>query len=232
MIESDLNPMVRPRKLSIKLLLVVPLMAVLCVGAIACGSSDPSLRTSVQSASVPHEERGEARLKREVLAARTGDVNGDGDNDGDPGYDSDDDSTRHYGQRANAAQTRVVTRIVKQYFGAAEAGDGAAGCALLYARLARLPHIGKLVPHDYDPAPPSTLARSKGCAAFLSRLFKDSRGQLSLLEIPSLKVREVRIDGIHALAILAFKTAPERYITLEREGAAWKIDGLLDSAIL
>ena len=64
-------------------------------------------------------------------------VNGDKDNDvGLTAGDDTNSSALNYAHAASAADRRAVTALIKRYYAAATAGDGATACSMLYITLA------------------------------------------------------------------------------------------------
>jgi hypothetical protein len=150
----------------------------------------------------------------------------DGDGDGDvsehAAESADNDSVLGFGHEATAAEKSAVTAVVKRYFAAAAAEQGARACGLLISTLA------EAEPEDYaeTPGAPPYL-HGKTCAASMTSLFKHFHPELAL-EQPRLTVTSVRLIVHHGYAVLHFKGLPARSILIVREGHIWKIDGLLD----
>jgi hypothetical protein len=168
---------------------------------------------------------------------REGDADGDNnaDNDNDPSldylpldyrlgedshyHDADDKGITLYGHAASMAVRRKITALVKQYYGAAVAGDGRGACAMLVKSLA------KAVPVDYGEDGPSYLRSGKTCAAVMALLFEHLHAQLAA---PN-GVTGVRIAGQQAYALLGSTALPPSYIIMQRESGAWRIAQLLGS---
>jgi hypothetical protein len=152
----------------------------------------------------------------------------DADKDNDVGAAEDDKSNNSvldFAQPASASEKQAITTLVKRYYAAALAGDGAKACTLLYSTLA------EAVPEDYGQSPPGQpYMRGTTCPAVVTLLFKHFHSQLAA-EVPVLKVSRVRLDEHHGLAVLSFAKLPERQISVAREGHIWKIEALLDSEL-
>jgi hypothetical protein len=205
-------------------LLALPAIVLSIVGVGACGGAG-------KSAGSPSQAAAGAAATSAPDAAR-GYFKGDGDDDEVAGSgDGDDYLTRAYGHSAIAADGRAVTALVERYYAAAVAGDGATACSLVDSSIVRSPeNLIKALPAEYAPASGSAVFRGKSCAQVAAVLFELDRQRLVAL-VPTLQVTSVRVEGVHGLALLGFKAAPERRIAVEREGGTWKIGALLDSLI-
>lgn len=153
------------------------------------------------------------------------DRDNDSDNPTHNYYDSDDDAERRYGHAASAPVRRVVTALVKRYFAAAIARDGASACTMIY------PAIANSIPETLGgSAGPPDLRGSKTCPEIMTKLFEQNHAQLSVYA-RLLQIDAVRVDGKRALTILRFKGLPARQIAAELEHGVWTIEGLLDSEL-
>jgi hypothetical protein len=187
--------------------LLAPLAVVLLsTGAFACGGTNKNTG-STPSTTAPNG----------VSPVR----NLEDDNDGD----NDNELVRSFAPEASAADTRTVTALVKRYYAAAYADDGATACSLLYTPLA------KVIANEYGHSPDTQALHGKTCAAVLSKLFKQEHRRLAA-EVAIMKVSTVRVSGNNGLVMLYFSgTRPERYFAVEREGGIWKMDTLLDNRL-
>lgn len=152
-----------------------------------------------------------------------------GDDDREPGT-SDDQLVRKYGRAAPPADRLAIAALARRYLVAALGEDAAEGCRLLAASVVSEARRASEVPHEY--ASPGAMPGSS-CAAYAARLFKLNHQQLGLADVSSLKVAIVRVnhDATLGLAVLAFKTTPERQLTVLREAGHWKMASLLDEDI-
>ncbi len=193
--------------------LALPATVLLSLTAIACGASQPTQSTT------PRAHRAT------VSTAQPG---GYSKNDGDEDFDdtrqyhgspANDDLAllASYGPRASPAVARAVTSLVKRYYAASAAGNGAAACALLTANLA-----GGLATGQGQTGQ----GENHTCAATISLLLAQQHQQLLSENVATMTVTAVHVKGNLGLAVLAFKTTPESEIVLEREGHTWKIDAL------
>ncbi len=153
----------------------------------------------------------------------------DSDHDNDlsaaEGDDRNNNSTLDFGHEADAAETRTITALIKRYYAAAYAENGAQACSMLYSTLE------EAVPEDYGQSPPGPHYMSgTSCPAVLTLLFKHFHPQLAL-EYPKLAVARVRLVEHHGIVILRFGALPERQISVAREGHVWRLDELLDDEV-
>lgn len=99
----------------------------------------------------------------------------DSDRDNDIGAPGDDtnNSVLHFGHAANATDTQAITTLIKRYYTAALAENGAKACSMMYSTLA------ESVPEDYGQSPPGEpYMRGTTCPAVLKLLFKHEHLQL------------------------------------------------------
>jgi hypothetical protein len=211
-----------------KLLLTLPAVVLLGVGATACGgvgkgpvsASQSSSNAAVAGSAVVRT----ASSATPVQPSPKKDSDGDGDNLTNSFYDTDDKAILAYGHAASAAEVQAVTAVVKRYYAAASAGDGATACSLIYSILA------ESIAEDYGRPPGPPALRGKTCAVVMSKLFKQRHQQLTA-DVFTLKVTGVRVDGKRGSALLSFRRMPDRHILVHRERGAWKIYTLLDAGL-
>lgn len=212
----------------------------------ACGDTgEPKRQMSVHGAARAYSERGSSPTTSRAYgdydeddyarSARGSDADNDDiaghrdqDNDADSnagGYrDSDDAVISAYGREATLAVRLAVASLVKRYYAAAAAGDGALGCSLIY------PVMEKTIAPDLGRPPGPAYLRGGSCAAVMSKLFVRDRTQLKAFN-STLKVGAVRVEHGRGFALLGFGGPPERQIAVRRDGRDWKIDALLDSEL-
>jgi hypothetical protein len=146
--------------------------------------------------------------------------NNDRDNDGD--HNNDDGWILHYGHTANPSDRRTSVALLKRYFAAAAAKDGATGCSSLVPFIA-----ASVVENDGHSAG----LIGKTCAVVMTKLFK-MHHKLLAEKNATLRVMDVRVLGDKALAILDFPAIPEmRQIAERRVGNTWKLLDLLDGIL-
>jgi hypothetical protein len=136
-------------------------------------------------------------------------------------YPHGDNSIQTFGKESGEADKQAVTTVVKRYYAAVAAGDGAGACALLSSGISKsiVQSLGR-----------SAALREKGCPGILSLLFKHRPGQAGA-SLAVVDVTGVRVKGNRGFALLRSKTMPSGEITIYREGGAWKIGSLIGSAL-
>jgi hypothetical protein len=148
----------------------------------------------------------------------------DGDKDGDFGS-PDIDRPLNFGHAAGEPDRKMIATLVKRYYAAALAGDGAKACSMMYSTLA------EATPEDYAvPGGPEYLQGAKTCQAVTSRLFRHFHAQLKV-EVPKLQVSRVLLKERQGMVLLSFAALPRREIPVNREEHAWKIAALLDGEL-
>lgn len=148
-----------------------------------------------------------------------GDPDGNADSDNDNptpnSYrlpDSDDAQIFSYGHPAGAGEKQAITRVVKRYYAAAEAGNSSVGCSLL------LPSLERLVPSEYGGgAGPAYLRGGKTCQAILSKVFARLHEHLTA----GVDVFSVRVAGNEAQVVLSSSKLRASYLKLQRQGDSW-----------
>jgi hypothetical protein len=207
--------------------------ALFCLGAVACGSAGKVHRSTSHTVTVSSLGSLTGDYDNDdYTVAHTGDGDSDDnhrpkdrDNDTDNKsgsyYDADDNVVRRYGHAADAVDEQAITALVKRYFAAAVAHDGAAGCSMILSTIARS------IPEDIGRPPGEPYLRGDTCAAVLSKVFTLNSKQLGAYAA-ALEITGVRVDRDQGMAVLGFKTLPGREIPLAREAGTWKIAGLLD----
>jgi hypothetical protein len=142
----------------------------------------------------------------------------DNDNDGDNGADD-----INWGRAATPAEKRAVTAVVKAFYRAGMAKDGARACKQMYSLFA------EEVPEVYGEPPGAPELRGSTCAAVMTKVFELHRREL-LADAPVLEVTRVRIKRLRALAFLRTPGAA-RDIPVHSEHGEWKVDALFDSGL-
>ena len=175
-------------------------MVLLSIGATACGRAN---RTSESAGLV-------SRASSNATGPETSDA------EEDRSHADSDDRVLHFGQVASAPDRRAVTMLLKGYYAAAAAGDGAAGCSLLYSTIA-----GTVV-EDYGRSPGPPALRGKSCAVVISKLFMQHRRQLAA-QVATMQLTGVRVKNDQGLAFLNFGGLTNRYMPVHREGGIWKV---------
>lgn len=210
------------------LLALVPI-ALLSVCIVACGGASQTTGSTSRASSDGSAAAGSASATASHGAVQTTDyaqADSDKDNDSGPEDDKSNNGVLDYGHPASAVDARAVTALVKRYYAAAIAENGAKACEMLYSI------FSEAIAEDYgqNSPGPAYLHAGKTCSQVMSLLFKHLHSQLRV-ELPKLKVARVRLNGHHGLALLSFGTMPERQISVAREGHAWKVESLIDSEL-
>lgn len=141
------------------------------------------------------------------------------DRDNDSDNNNDDYG---YGHAASTTDRQAIASVVKTYYTAAAAGDGAKGCSLMYSLFA------EEIPEVYGEPPGPPWLRGTTCPAVMSKVFKRRRRQM-IIDHTTLRVTAVRVKRLRALVMLSFDNMPQRDILVHREHHAWKVDNLLDT---
>jgi hypothetical protein len=186
--------------------------AALGLGVASCGGSGGAVAPRAPSSAAGAG----SRTIRSDFSTR----DNDRDNDGD--HNDDDSGVLYYGRAADAADRNASIALVRRYFAAAAAEDGATACSLL------VPFIAESVVEDDGRSPG---LRGGTCAAVMSKLFR-RRHRLLALKNDTLRVLEVRVAGGKALAVLDFPSIPEvRQLVERRVGGRWRLLVLLDGIL-
>lgn len=225
-------------------------LTLLALGATACGggtertSSSPARVASARHGSSSrlyprhavgdydtddYEARGDADDDDSV-----GRLDRDGDIDGEDGTesetethgfsDSDDFDLSEYRHSASVVEARAVATLVRRYLSAAAAADGRQACSMV------LPNIARAVTPTLAGVGEPPYSKGKTCAEVLSKIFRFYHAQLAA-EAHVLRVAKLRTEGEKGLAVLTARPVtafPIRVMAVQRYGAAWKIDGVLD----
>lgn len=180
-----------------------------------------------------HGARGGLTGQRLAPAARSVEVarsyrNDDGDVDDEGGKDDaahipDDYRITKYGRPADAADRLRISALVRRYSAAAAATDGGTACRLMGRRLADAPGRNATLPENpWEWTPRVYAARGERCLPVAVRVFRADRSTF-VKQGEQIEVSALRTHGSHGLAILSFKTMPERWMPVVREGGGWKI---------
>lgn len=220
----------------------------LMLGSGACGGMNASgIRSSAESSSVLRASNTATmptvtsripqgqHVRGDGDADNPSDIDGNGDSDsvagGGPDNDSDgptpasyafpdgdDRPVFAYGRRPTAKAARAITGVVRDYYAAASAQDGAQACPLLLASIARA------AAQEYGrPGGPQYLRGATTCQAVLSMLFRHFHAELA----GAVNVVAIRLRGGSAQVVLSSRTLRASSVVVNREGRAWKIVGLL-----
>jgi hypothetical protein len=193
---------------------------VLGLGLAACGGSNGDAASQTASNHAPSHRTKANGSASTATATNFSTRNNDRDNDGD--HNDDDAEVLEYGHTANATDRRVSVTLVKRYYAAAAAEDGAKGCSML------APFIAESIVENDGQAEE---LRGRSCATVMHKLFKLHHRRLAEKNA-TLKILDVRVDGNKALAILEFPFIPEvRKLVERRVGSTWRLLEPLDSIL-
>jgi hypothetical protein len=198
---------------------ILVLVAGILISAFTSACSGGHMSGSAASSATKPEQRGSPAYRRRVNDALDGD-----DAPLSPAYNlesDDDEEVLAYGHAAGIADARTVDDFVKRFFVVAVSGNGSTACAMIDVKVVKqIPRMGKASNSDYF--------RGSTCAEVMSKLLRHEHHRL-MLEAAGLGVTGVRIGRGRAIALLAFRSTPERrYLRVQREGPTWKLDELLD----
>ena len=205
--------------------LVLFAMVLLGVGASACGSEKST--NSRPHAASNAAETGTAAITEPGAYSHGDYTKADSDKDNDIGTpnDTDNGSVLDFALPASATDKRAITAVIKRYYMAAAAADGAQACSLLYITFA------EAIPEDYGVSPPGQpYMRGNTCPAVMTGVFKHFHRQIAA-DDATLKVTRVRLEEHHGFAVLSFGGMPQREIPVRLERHAWKIESMLDNEL-
>jgi ketosteroid isomerase-like protein len=157
------------------------------------------------------------------------DEDDDQDDDGDPRYYLKPSMQDTFvppweGARASRSDRLAIAALVKRYYTAAAAEDGAQACAMLSADI-----VAGL---SEEPQSSSSPTRQSACAVALSRVYKTQHRLLEEDDVSTMVIADVRINHDVATAIVGFRSMPVGSLRLRRQKGAWKIDAILDDRML
>jgi ketosteroid isomerase-like protein len=128
------------------------------------------------------------------------------------------------GAEAGRSERLAIVSLVKRYYAAAAASDGAHACMMLSADI-----VAGL---SEDPQSSSSPTRQRACTAALSRVYKMQHRLLAEDDVSTMVIVDVRINRDVATAIVGFRTMPVGSVRLLRKKGTWKIDAILDDRML
>jgi hypothetical protein len=142
-------------------------------------------------------------------------------------HDEDDQPYLNLGKAASTRDRRVSAALVKRYYAAAFADDGARACAMMPPWLTKtaLSKAVALSRGEYIPRYPRSATT---CAAVLSLLFRHLHRQLPR----AIRVTDVRVSGFAGRVFFGAKTMRASQIILHREGGHWRIVQLIGKRLV
>jgi hypothetical protein len=129
-----------------------------------------------------------------------------------------------YGQEASPTDKQAITALVKRYYAAVAADDGATACSLIHSPLA------ESVAEDYGQAPGPVSLSGKTCAVVMSKLFRQLPEQPASV-LAATEVTGVRVKDRKGFALLHSTAIPEGDIPVERELGVWRVGTLVGGAL-
>lgn len=127
------------------------------------------------------------------------------------------------GHVADMTDKREITALVKRYYVAAAADDGATACSLLS------PSLAESAVRDYGNRARRRYLHGNTCRAVLSRLFKHPP-DVSAAELSTTRVIGVRLSNSrHGFALISSKGMPLGEVNVVRVGNAWRVGVLIGS---
>lgn len=190
--------------LSAKTAVVIALLSVLGASFSGCGEQSGG-RSSISSAATAVSKR----YPKDFSAVK-------------PPAENDDHISR-YGEGAKGTEHRQIVELVRRYYAALAAGDGATACSLLSVQLAHA------VAEDYGQGPGPAALRGKACATVLSKLALHVTGQPPTV-LARTKVTGVRVRGDSGFVELTSSAMRTGEIVIGREGALWRVQALVGRA--
>lgn len=186
----------------------------LSIGGYACGAADTGSKPTLPAGSSATTSGDQARTASgeagRTIAA-------------EPGL-----ARRPYeiaGVAAGNVDRKAITALVKSYYAAVVADDGAEACSLLDRSLA------KSVAEDYGSMANLPELRGKTCVQVMSALFRHRRGQPTS-NVAGIAVTGVRVvSGTHAIALLRSPTMVVGETSAERTEGVWRMSQLLGSSL-
>jgi hypothetical protein len=133
------------------------------------------------------------------------------------------DGISTFGHEATGTEKQAITALVKRFYAAAAADDGAKGCSLIYSILE------EAVAEDYGKPPGPPALKGKTCAVVMSKLFKRVPGQPSAV-LAKTQVISVRVKGREGFVLLHSSGMPIGEVSIQRERGTWKLDEIIGRA--
>lgn len=204
-------------------LLVLPVILLLVLAAAGCGGTARSHEVrdpdDENIGTVTTASNGPAPLEAKIDADHDSDI-------GAPQDDPNNRSSEDFGHEATPAERRAIVALLKHYYAAALADEGAEDCTLL------LSTIAEAAPNDSsrEPGTPAYMHGQTTCAGVLDRLFAHYHAQLAA-EVPKLHVGHIRLEEHHGVVFLHFGSLPDRQTSVIREAHTWKMSQIYDQAV-
>jgi|HubBroStandDraft_3_1064219.scaffolds.fasta_scaffold03418_6 hypothetical protein len=200
----------------IRHLFVISTIVLLLFGIAGCGDASDGSGSKHNAAATSSIRSGSKHT------AGSFSKDGDEDADGTTYFDSDDQSVRYDGQLADPADRGAITSLIRRYYTAAVAGNGAKGCALIYGY-----ELVARTADEYGGPPSVPNMSAKKCAVVLSELFRSHHREL-LDHFTKLTLVSIRIAALSGSVLMWFGEGPEHRMLVRREPEGWRIGLLFD----
>ena len=178
---------------------------------------------SVWSAGCGESSKGRAPVAHNTLAGQTSSTAGAAGRARH--IVEDDEHIDAYGRDAAGAERQQIVDLVKRYYAAIVAGEGATACSLL------IPALASSAAEDYGQAPGPPGLRGKTCRVVLSKLSRNVSGQPPAA-LKAVKVTGVRVRGDRGFVQLSSPAMPTGEIGIEHLGASWRLEALIGRACM
>jgi hypothetical protein len=153
----------------------------------------------------------------------------DGDNDvdslGQGRYDTDNDANPTFGPAASASERQVIVALIKRYYAAAVAGEGARACSMLY------PLIAETVVEAHHPGKGTPALRGSTCAQVAAKVFAQRHREL-VADAATLRVGWIQRQARQAVTLVHFGPTRELIVRVHQAPGGWQMNNLLDSGPL
>jgi hypothetical protein len=217
---------------TIRALIALLAASLLSVGAGACGATSDGAgsHSNAPADAVPANTAPAAATSATEPSGSYLSSDGDSDNDdrADPSQSfekTDTLATSTFGREMSATERPAVVALIKRYYAAAAADDGALACPLLDPTLAT--GLGERQSQGQGQGH-AAQSHGGGCAAAVSALFNQQHTQLMADEVATMSVIDVHVQGNEGIVTVAFRNALSGRIPIRRQGRAWKLGGLFD----
>jgi hypothetical protein len=159
-------------------------------------------------------------IARGQLPPRDGDK--DIDSLGMGRYDTDNDADPTFGPAATPAEHEAMATLLRRYYDAAAADNGALACTLLD------PLVAEAAVEEHRPGKGPPALRGRGCAQVLTKLFAQRHRELAE-EAAALRVGWAQTKGQRATVLADFGPTRERLVLVHRSQGVWQMDALLEN---
>lgn len=153
----------------------------------------------------------------------------DGDNDidslGQGRYDPDNDVDPTYGPAAGAGERQAIGALIKHYYAAAAAEEGARACSMLY------PLIAEAIVEEHHPGKGPPALRGNTCAQVAGNVFVQRHREL-VADAATLSFGWMQRQQRQAVVLAHFGPTRELIVRVHRTQGGWKMNNLLDSGPL